>query len=229
VLGYSRQPVISLRGVCFEYAHGGFSLNVGELTVASGTRAAAIGPSGSGKTTLLNLISGIERPDSGEVSTAGVRVDRLSSAGRRSFRITTIGFVFQEFLLLEYLDVLDNILYPYRLHPELHLNASVRSRARQLASDLGLAELLARRPSELSQGERQRVAIARALVTAPSLILADEPTGNLDPATKQQALDLLFEQCEARSTTLLMVTHDHGLLDQFAQIVDLETLRPAEA
>jgi putative ABC transport system ATP-binding protein len=217
--------VISLRGVCFEYAHGGFSLNVGELTVASGTRAAAIGPSGSGKTTLLNLISGIERPGSGEVSTAGVRVDRLSSAGRRSFRITTIGFVFQEFLLLEYLDVLDNILYPYRLHPELHLDASVRSRARQLASDLGLAELLARRPSELSQ----RVAIARALVTAPSLILADEPTGNLDPATKQQALDLLFQQCEARSTTLLMVTHDHGLLDQFAQIVDLETLRPAEA
>ena len=229
MLGYIRQSVISLRDVRFEYAHGGFSLDVGELTVASGTRAAAIGPSGSGKTTLLNLISGIERPGSGEVSTAGVRVDRLSPAARRSFRITTIGFVFQEFLLLEYLDVLDNILYPYRLHPELHLDASVRSRARQLASDLGLAELLARRPSELSQGERQRIAIARALVTTPSLILADEPTGNLDPATKQRALDLLFEQCEARSTTLLMVTHDHGLLDQFAQIVDLETLGPAEA
>jgi len=202
---------------------------VAELVVPSGTRAAAIEPSGSGKTTLLNLISGIERPGLGEVSTAGMRVDRLSPAARRSFRITTIGFVFQEFLLLEYLDVLDNILYPYRLHPELRLDASVRSRARRLASDLGLAELLARRPSELSQGERQRVAIARALVTAPSLILADEPTGNLDPATKQQALDLLFEQCEVRSTTLLMVTHDHGLLDQFAQIVDVEALGPAEA
>lgn len=228
-MGYIRQPVISLRDVRFEYPHGGFSLSVAELVVPSGTRAAAIGPSGSGKTTLLNLISGIERPGLGEVSTAGMRVDRLSPAARRSFRITTIGFVFQEFLLLEYLDVLDNILYPYRLHPELRLDASVRSRARQLASDLGLAELLARRPSELSQGERQRVAIARALVTAPSLILADEPTGNLDPATKQQALDLLFEQCEVRSTTLLMVTHDHGLLDQFAQIVDVEALGPAEA
>jgi len=218
--------VISLRDVRFEYAQGGFSLGVSELTVASGTRAAAIGPSGSGKTTLLNLISGIERPRSGEVSTAGVRVDRLSAAARRSFRITTM---FQEFLLLEYLDVLDNIIYPYRLHSDLRLDASVRSRARELASDLGLAGLLDRRPSELSQGERQRVAIARALVTAPKLILADEPTGNLDPATKQQALDLLFAQCEARSTTLLMVTHDHGLLDQFSQIVDVQALGSAEA
>jgi len=221
--------VISLHDVRFEYPQGGFSLDVAELTVASGIRAAAIGPSGSGKTTLLNLISGIERPGSGEVSTAGVRVDQLSASARRSFRITTIGFVFQEFLLLEYLDVLDNILYPYRLHPELRLDASIRSRGCQLASDLGLAGLLDRRPNELSQGERQRVAIARALVTAPKLILADEPTGNLDPATKQQALDLLFEQCKVRSTTLLMVTHDHGLLDQFAQIVDLEALGPAEA
>jgi len=229
VLGYIRHPVISLRDVGFEYAQGGFSIDVAELTVASGTRAAAIGPSGSGKTTLLNLISGIERPRSGEVRTAGVRVDRLSPAARRSFRITTIGFVFQDFLLLEYLDVLDNILYPYRLHPKLRLDASARSGARGLASDLGLAGLLKRRPSELSQGERQRVAIARALVTAPKLILADEPTGSLDPATKQQALDLLFEQCDARSTTLLMVTHDHGLLDQFAQIVDVEALGPAEA
>ena len=228
-MGYIRHPVISLRDVRFEYPHGGFSLDVHELTVASGMRAAAIGPSGSGKTTLLNLISGIERTGSGEVSTAGVRVDRLSASARRSFRITTIGFVFQEFLLLEYLDVLDNILYPYRLHTELRLDASVRARARELASDLGLASLLDRSPSELSQGERQRVAIARALVTTPKLILADEPTGNLDPATKQQALDLLFGQCEARSTTLLMVTHDHGLLDQFAQIVDLETLGPAGA
>ena len=228
-MGYIHQAVISLRDVRFEYPHGGFSLDVAELTIASGTRAAAIGPSGSGKTTLLNLISGIEPPASGEVSTAGVRIDRLSPAARRSFRITTVGFVFQEFLLLEYLDVLDNILYPYRLHPELRLEASVRSRARGLASDLGLAKLLDRHPSELSQGERQRVAIARALVTAPKLILADEPTGNLDPAAKQQALDLLFEQCDARSTTLLMVTHDHGLLEQFAQVVDLEALGTAEA
>ena len=220
--GLQLRAVISLRNVQFGYPQGGFSLDVPALTVTSGTRAAAIGPSGSGKTTLLNLISGIEQSRAGEVTTAGVRLERLSPAARRAFRITTIGFVFQEFLLLEYLDVLNNILYPYRLHGALRLDASARSRAQRLASDLGLAGLLDRRPAQLSQGERQRVAIARALVTEPELILADEPTGNLDPKTKQQALDLLFEQCDVRSTTLLMVTHDHGLLDQFTQIVDVE-------
>ncbi|MBW2160603.1 MAG: ATP-binding cassette domain-containing protein, partial [Deltaproteobacteria bacterium] len=136
-------------------------------------------------------------------------------------RITNIGFVFQDFLLLDYLDVLQNILYPYRLHHDLRLDAHAHARAQRLAADLGIDPFLRRRPDELSQGERQRVAIARALVTAPKIVLADEPTGNLDPATKQQALDLLFEQCNALSMTLLMVTHDHGLLDRFDQVVDV--------
>lgn len=213
--------MIELREVQFEYRQGGFSLGVPELRISSGTRAAAVGPSGSGKTTLLNLISGIESPESGSVQTAGVRVDTLSPAERRSFRITNIGFVFQDFLLLDYLDVEENILYPYRLHPNLVLDADARTRARRLAGELGIDPLLARRPDELSQGERQRVAIARALVTAPKLVLADEPTGNLDPATKQHALDLLFEQCDAHSMTLLMVTHDHALLNRFEQLVDV--------
>ncbi|KPJ96145.1 MAG: hypothetical protein AMS18_01495 [Gemmatimonas sp. SG8_17] len=214
--------MISLRDVRFTYGKGGFSLHIPELFVASGVRAAAIGPSGSGKTTLLNLISGIERPASGEVSTAGARVDQLSPSARRSFRITNIGFVFQQLLLVDYLDVLGNVLYPYRLHSDLRVDATVRSRARRLAEELGLGNLLGRLPSELSQGERQRVAIARALVTEPPVVLADEPTGNLDPAAKHKALDLLFEQCDARSTTLLMVTHDHHLLDRFSQVVDLD-------
>jgi ABC-type lipoprotein export system ATPase subunit len=216
--------MIEVRDVRFEYTQGGFCLRVPELSIPAGTRAAAIGPSGSGKTTLLNLISGIERPGSGRVETAGVRVDSLSRAARRAFRITSIGFVFQDFLLLDYLDVLQNILYPYRLHHELRLDDDVRTRAQRLAADLGIQPLLRRRPDELSQGERQRVAIARALITAPKLVLADEPTGNLDPATKQHALDLLFEQCDAFSMTLLMVTHDHGLLDRFEQVVDVSNL-----
>jgi len=220
--------VISLRDVRFSYGKGGFSLHVSELAITAGTRAAAIGPSGSGKTTLLNLISGIERPASGEVSTAGARVDQLSPSARRSFRITNIGFVFQQLLLVDYLDVLDNVLYPYRLHPDLRLDAAVQSRARRLAQDLGLGDYLGRLPSELSQGERQRVAIARALVTEPRVVLADEPTGNLDPTAKHRALDLLFEQCDARSTTLLMVTHDHHLLDRFSQVIDLEAWRSPE-
>ena len=213
--------MIELRDVRFEYPLGEFSLLVPELRIAPGTKAAAIGPSGSGKTTLLNLVSGIERPAGGEIETAAVRVDRLSTSARRSFRITHLGFVFQDFLLLDYLDVLQNILYPYRLHRDLVLNQEVRDRARSLASDLGIERLLQRRPDELSQGERQRVAIARALVTAPKLVLADEPTGNLDPATKQQVLELLFEQCDALCMTLLMVTHDHGLLDRFDQTIDV--------
>jgi putative ABC transport system ATP-binding protein len=213
--------MIELQDVRFEYSQGGFSLGVPELRISPGTRAAAIGPSGSGKTTLLNLISGIECPEAGRIQTASIRVDALSPAARRSFRITHIGFVFQDFLLLDYLDVRQNILYPYRLHPDLHLDADARTRAERLAANLGIDRLLARRPDELSQGERQRVAIARALVTAPKLVLADEPTGNLDPATKQHALDLLFEQCDAHSMTLLMVTHDHGLLDRFEQVVDV--------
>jgi ABC-type lipoprotein export system ATPase subunit len=213
--------MIELRDVRFEYSEGGFSLHIPELRIPPGTRAAAIGPSGSGKTTLLNLISGIERPQTGQIETASMRVDALSPPARRSFRITTVGFVFQDFLLLDYLDVLENILYPYRLHHDLRLDAPARARAQRLAADLGIERMLRRRPDELSQGERQRVAIARALVTAPKLILADEPTGNLDPATKQKALELLFEQCDALSMTLLMVTHDRGLLDRFEHVVDV--------
>ena len=219
--------MIELQHVRFQYAQGGFSLEIPELEVPDGARAAAIGPSGSGKTTLLNLVSGIECPSSGRVTTASVRVDSLSPSARRSFRITHVGFVFQDFLLLDYLDVRQNILYPYRLHSDLVLDATVKARAEQLATDLGIERLLDRRPDELSQGERQRVAIARALVTAPKLVLADEPTGNLDPETKNHALDLLFGQCEALSMTLLMVTHDHALLDRFEQVVDVSGFQGA--
>ena len=213
--------MIELRNLRFRYAPGGFELSVPELSIADGERTAAIGPSGSGKTTLLNLVSGIELPEAGEVRTAGVRVDALSPSARRAFRITHVGFVFQSFLLLDYLDVRQNILYPYRLHRDLRLDADARVRAEALSTSLGIAALLDRRPNELSQGERQRVAIARALVTSPSLVLADEPTGNLDPRTKDQALDLLFSQCEAQGATLLMVTHDHGVLDRFDRVIDV--------
>ena len=213
--------MIELRHVRVQYPSGGFELSVPELRVETGTRTVAIGPSGSGKTTLLDVVSGIRLPASGEVTTAGVRVAELSPSARRAFRITRIGFVFQRFLLLDYLDVRENILYPYRLHRDLRLDASARERAEVLAAGLGIATQLDRRPEELSQGERQRVAIARALVTSPELLLADEPTGNLDPRATHRALELLFSQCDARGTTLLMVTHDHSLIDRFDQVVDV--------
>ena len=140
-----------------------------------------IGPSGFGKTTLLNLISGIYIPQKGSVIVNGKTVNSLDDWERRTFRLTNIGFVFQDFKLLEYLKVMDNILLPFRINRVLTLNGGVRVRAREIASLLSIEDKLSKYPNNLSQGERQRVAICRALLVDPPIILADEPTGNLDP------------------------------------------------
>ena len=184
--------------------------------------AAFIGPSGSGKTTLLNLIAGIIVPRVGRIVTNDVDVTRLSDAERRSFRITRIGLVFQEFELLEYLSVLDNILLPYRINPSLQLEKSVRERAEGLAEQMGIADQLRRYPSKLSQGERQRAAVCRAVLPEPTLLLADEPTGNLDPANKGRVLDILFDYVAENGATLLTVTHDHDLLPRFQRVIDFK-------
>ena len=143
--------------------------------------AAFIGPSGSGKTTLLHLIAGITLPQSGTIETNGVDLTGLSENARRGFRIKNIGLVFQEFELLEYLTVLDNVLLPYRINPALELTEAVRARAAAVTVDVGIGDKLSRYPRQLSQGERQRVAVCRAVVTEPAVLMADEPTGNLDP------------------------------------------------
>jgi putative ABC transport system ATP-binding protein len=132
--------------------------------------------------------------------------------------------IFQEFELLEYLTVCDNILLPYCLNSSLVLDRRVRESAKLLAESVGIAGAFRRRPGRLSQGERQRVAISRALITQPRTILADEPTGNLDPQTSQTIVDLLLEQADVRRATVLMVTHDHTLLDRFDRVVDLGQL-----
>lgn len=195
-------------------------LRISSLTIEAGRSMAIIGPSGSGKTTLLSLIAGILVPQSGALNISGINICALSDAERRRFRSRSIGFVFQDFCLIPYLTVLDNILHPYRIGDQKLSDAARRS-AQALAGSLGLGDKLGRYPEALSQGERQRVAIARALVTEPSLILADEPTGNLDVHTKQVCLDLLLENARARQATLLMVTHDTGLLGQFDQVMDI--------
>lgn len=195
----------------------------------SASRAAIVGPSGSGKTTLLHVIAGISTPVAGSVSVGETEVSALADDARRAFRIRNVGLVFQEFELLEHLDVRENILLPYRLSPALPRDVAATGRADALARTLGIADLLGRRPSRLSQGERQRVAVARALVTGPSVVLADEPTGNLDPATKGRVLDLLAGAAEEAGATLVVVTHDHGLLDRFPQTVDLSTLLATDA
>ena len=200
-----------------------FELRIPELVVKAGERVAVIGPSGSGKTTLLHLIAGIALPAGGSVRTGGVELSGLDDAARRAFRVRQIGLVFQEFELLEYLSVLDNITLPYRIHPALALTATVRERAEALAQRVGIADKLPRLATRLSQGEKQRVAVCRALVAEPPLLLADEPTGNLDPANKERVLDILLDFVEESDATLLTVTHDRDLLPRFSRMIDFKT------
>ena len=197
--------------------------------MAAGEKVAVIGPSGSGKTTLLNLIAGILVPQQGSVNVGDARVNALPDDGRRDFRITTIGFVFQDFELLDYLNVLDNILHPYRITRALKLHSGVRDRAMNLAAQMGIGDKLKRRADDLSQGEKQRAAICRALLPNPGLILADEATGNLDPENKTGILDLLFDSVSAHDATLLAVTHDHELLPRFDRVIDFQSFRAVSA
>jgi putative ABC transport system ATP-binding protein len=209
----------------FQYSGGGFSLSIPGLSVRVGEKIGIIGPSGSGKTTLLNLLAGILVPGSGDIAVCGQKVSRLSDAERRRFRIRKIGFVFQDFQLLEYLDILDNILHPYRITPHLALTREVRQKARTLAQSLGMDDKLNRLPQGLSQGERQRAAICRALLPAPGLILADEATGNLDPDNKVKIMELLLNQIDQSGATLVAVTHDTALLDYFDRVIDFNDFR----
>jgi len=217
--------MITIRSLEFGYRTGEFRLTVPEFGVAKSEKVAVIGPSGSGKTTLLNLIAGILTPITGTVNVGDVPVNQLSDAERRDFRITNIGFVFQDFELLDYLNVLDNILHPYRITRALMLVKDVRARALMLAEAMGIGDKLKRFANDLSQGERQRAAICRALLPHPKVILADEATGNLDPSNKTRILDLLFRSVEEHGTTLLAVTHDHELLKRFDRVVDFQDFR----
>ncbi|MEL6915343.1 MAG: ABC transporter ATP-binding protein [Pseudomonadota bacterium] len=221
--------MVEIEDIAFGYAGGGFRLSVPAFTLADGERVAIVGPSGSGKTTLLNLIAGILVPERGRITVGGEDVTALPEAGRRRFRASRIGFVFQDFALLDYLSARQNIYYPYRITPALTLDARVRDRAETLAAACGIADKLDRHPAELSQGEQQRVAICRALVTQPRLILSDEATGNLDPDAKARILDLLFEQAAEAGAAVLAVTHDHELLPRFGRVVDFADFRESAA
>ena len=217
--------MVRIDDLTFGYAAGGFRLRVPEFVLNEKERVAIVGPSGSGKTTLLNLIAGILTPDSGRIEVAGKQVSDLSDADRRQFRASQIGFVFQDFALLDYLTARQNIYYPYRITPALTLDTAARDRAQQLADACGIGDKLDRHPGGLSQGEQQRVAICRALVTQPKLILSDEATGNLDPDSKARILDLLFEQANEAGAAVLAVTHDHELLPRFERVLDFAQFR----
>jgi putative ABC transport system ATP-binding protein len=209
--------VIAIDDLAFAYPTGGFALAIPALEIAPGTSVAVVGPSGCGKTTLLQLVAGVMAPDRGRVRVGETDVTALADAACRAFRIRTIGMVFQEFELIEHLGVVDNIALPARIATDVPLD---RARAVALAEGVGLAGKLDRSPRRLSQGERQRVAVCRALYTRPSLILADEPTGNLDPANAEHVLGILLDYVKREGATLLSVMHDRALLDRFDRVID---------
>jgi putative ABC transport system ATP-binding protein len=213
--------MIDIRNLRFSYRQDGFGLEVDALSLAGGERVAWTGPSGSGKTTLLHLVAGIEMASGGRVECCGTDLTALGDAARRDFRIANVGLVFQDFALLDYLNVQDNILLPYRINRSLRLDGPVHARAQQLAAEVGLGDMLLRRPRQLSQGERQRVAVCRALIANPKLILADEPTANLDAVNAAAVLDVLDAYAKQQSATLIVVTHDQGVLSRFDKTIDV--------
>ncbi|MFN3201455.1 MAG: ABC transporter ATP-binding protein [Bradymonadia bacterium] len=219
---------LRLRGVSLRHQPVGagapFTLSLPDLEIPPGAQWALVGASGSGKTTLLSLVGGVYRPTTGEITLGDFALSAASEGARRRHRLHTIGWIHQQLSLIPYLSVSENITLPLRLAGAVRVPAEIRQRARDLAEQVGLSHRLGHRPDQLSQGERQRVALCRALITRPALVLADEPTGNLDPTTAAQVMDLLQQQIRAHGATLLMATHDHGLLDRFDRVLDVQAL-----
>ncbi len=204
----------------FEFEAGGFRLQTPALQIESGERVACIGPSGSGKSTFLALLAGILCPQSGRIEIDGEDWSQLSDAERRTRRLERIGFVFQEFELLEHLPVRENILLPSWLTRARPNARELEMLVSGLAESAGISELMKRSPSQLSQGERQRVAVCRALAQRPALVVADEPTGNLDRESSSAVRELLFSEARDRGTTLVVVTHDSGFAAEFDRVLD---------
>ena len=187
------------------------------LGVAPGESAAIVGPSGAGKSTLLALLAGLDEPTSGKVWLGGAELTALDEDGRASLRNREVGFVFQSFHLLPSLTAIENVMLPL----ELSGAADAAQRARRALVDVGLEERLRHYPKQLSGGEKQRVAIARAFVSGPSLLFADEPTGNLDNKTGERILALLFELNAKAGTTLVLVTHDLEAAARCNRVIEL--------
>jgi len=191
------------------------------LNIASGESVAVVGASGAGKSTLLALLAGLDEPSSGRIWLNGAELTRLDEDGRAALRARHVGFVFQSFHLVPSLTALENVMLPL----ELAGRRDARSAALDVLGKVGLIARKGHYPRQLSGGEQQRVAIARAFVTRPTVLFADEPTGNLDTATGERVMDLLFELNSAAATTLVLVTHDKALAARCNRIVHLDAGR----
>jgi lipoprotein-releasing system ATP-binding protein len=216
------ESLVSARAVSKTYDLGRRSLTVLRdlsLSVRRGEFIALRGASGAGKSTLLHLLGGLDTPDGGEIWFAGQNLSRLSGAELAGLRRTRVGFVFQAFHLLPELDALENVCLPARV---ARLPAKeAEARGRNLLQRVGLQDRVEHRPAELSGGERQRVALARALINEPDLILADEPTGNLDSHTGAEIIGLLCSLVAERQTTLVIATHDATVASRAPRVVNL--------
>jgi putative ABC transport system ATP-binding protein len=206
--------MISITDLSFAYPGSSFRLQVDSLTVAVGQSLALLGPSGVGKTTLLRLMTGLLQPNSGEVKLGAVSLSRLNETNRRAFRLNQVGLVFQDFALLDYLTVEENILLPQRFGKE-PLTPAASQAMRGLAERLEIDKHWRKLAGQLSQGERQRVAIARALVHRPRYLFADEPTASLDAVRREVVMDLLQDYIQENEACLIMVTHDTELISRF--------------
>lgn len=192
-------------------------LNGIDLTINKGQTVAVVGASGSGKSTLLGILAGLDEPSEGEVEIAGQSLFNLDEDGRAALRAAQVGFVFQSFQLLDNLTALENVMLPL----ELAGRGDALLYAKEVLDRVGLAQRLHHYPKQLSGGEQQRVAIARAFAPGPALLMADEPTGNLDSTTGERIIDLLFQLNDEQQTTLVLVTHDNALAQRCQRRLEL--------
>ena len=214
--------ILQIRDLHFQYSASDFKIEISDIKITQGSKIAISGKSGSGKTTLIHLISGILKPQSGEILFYNKSITDMNDKEIRKHRILNIGFIFQEFELLEYLNVMDNLILPYKINKSLVLDAEIKDKAKEIANRIGIGNKLDQHPKQLSGGERQRLAIARALITSPPLIIADEPTGNLDEKTSNIVMDEITDQVSYTNSTLIMISHNNELISSFDEIIDIQ-------